>query len=196
MNRIVNHFLKPLTESRGPKIDFVSEDDLEFLRVIGEYMYHKRTDKRSALEELDKALTTASRRSELYNEIRQASQNRLSNTRSLYAEVDVSNMNEEDIGGLINSSSQWDSNIISGSVDDALLEGARAIGITEFNNDDTLVYVPVLERWLASYMETSEHSIAVSSFLESVHDALLLDQTQEVIARHSPNRKGIITHAK
>jgi len=199
MERILKHFVRPLSESREAKIGCISEDDLEYLRSIGEYMYQKRSDKREALNSLNVGLKTASRRSELCSEIQRASQDRLANHTTLYAEVDTSNFNEEEIGGLINNSSSWMSNILSGTTDGHLLEkqGARAVGECPFESENTLLFMPILEKWLNSYISQSKHSIAITEFLHSVKDAIQMDgNIQEVIAKHSPENQGKVTYAK
>lgn len=199
MERILKHFIRPLSESREAKIGYISEDDLEYLRYIGEYMYQKRSDKRQAINDLNLGLKTALRRSELCSEIQRASQDRLANHSSLFAEVDTSSFNEEEIGGLLNCSSSWMSNIISATTDGSLLEkqGARAVGECPFQSDDALLFVPILEKWLNSYIAESKHSVAITEFLHSVRDAIKMDGNfQEVIAKHRPENQGKITYAK
>ena len=198
MNKYLKYLLRPVSESKEPKISCVSEDDLNFLQALGNYMYEKRTNKVEAMNQLNVSLKSADRRSELFSEIRQASRDRLSNQSSLFAEVDTSNFNEEDIGGLVRSSCSWMSNIISGTTDGTVLEsGCRAVGECVFEPENTLVFMPVVEKWLESYLSESEHSVAITEFLRSVQDALKMDNgSYEVIANHNPENQGKITFAK
>lgn len=198
MNRLLNYFIKPLSESIVPKIDFIGEDDLNFLREIGEYMYNKRQDKKEALNSLNYGIKTAGRRSELFYEIKKSSQDRLSDHKSIYSEVDVSNYNQDDIGDLMEISSNWMSPIISATVDSKLIEDdATAIGECPFEADRALLFMPVLEKWLDSYITEQKHSLAIMEFLHSVKDAIQMDKgKQEIIAKHDPSIQGKIIYTK
>ena len=198
MNRILKHFNKPLTESRGPKIECVSEDDLNFLQSVGNYCYDKRTNKNEALIKLYSELKTAKNRSVLFNEIKNASQERLSDHDSIYAEVDRSNFNEEDVGDLYNQSCSHMGHLISGTLDRNMLESdSRIVGEYKFEADKSVLFMPVLSEWLNKYMLETEHSVPITEFLRSVGDALTMDQElQEVIAYHDNDNVGKVTYAK
>ena len=199
MNRYLKYFLRPIHESRDPKISCVTEDDLNFLEAIGNYMYDKRTNKTEAANALSVAIKKARKRSELFDELQAASQDRLQTVDAIFAEVDTSKFNEEDISNLKSTSCNWMGNLMCGTIDESMLESgnSRAIGQYPFESENTLLYMPVVEKWLNTYLEESEHSISTLEFLKSVKEALGLEPNNcEVIAEHSPDNIGQIIYTK
>ena len=198
---ILQKFLIPLPESYTPRIDVISKDDLNFLEAVGNYMYQKRSDPKGALNELSGGLATAEKRSDLYREITKASQDRLTETESIYIELDLSNFNESDIGEhLLEQPCSFMSPLISGSLDGTFVESHNehgGYGLYPFESENTKLYVPVLEKWLKEYHNQHKHSLAINEFLASVSDAFRLNEEQkEVIARHNPETLGRITFVK
>jgi hypothetical protein len=195
---ILQKFLIPLPESYSPRIDVISKDDLNFLEAIGNYMYQKRSNSNEALNTLSGSLALAERRSDLYKEISKASQDRLSETDSIYVRLDLSNFNESDIGDhLLDQPCSYMTPLISGSIDGTFTESHNGNGgysLYPFESENTKVFVPVLEKWLKEYRSKHNHSLAINEFLSSVSDSFRLNEEQkEVISRHNSETLGRIT---
>lgn len=200
-SRVLRLFLKKLNESKIPSMDYISEDDINFLTALGRYMVEKRKDPQEALKGLNYSIKTAGRRSELYSELRKYSQDRLKDVAELYTHADTSYYNEEDYASLLDQPCSHMGQIMSGSTDGNLLnsnEGECCIGKYEIDPKNVQLFTPTVNQWLEEYMK-SEPKITMETIatLQSVQEVLRDGVSiQETFVSHDPANVGTITYAR
>lgn len=200
-SRILRQFLKKLSESKIPSVDFISEDDVNFLTELGRYMVEKRKDPQEALKGLNYAIKTASRRSELYGELRKYSQDRLKDVAEIYTHADTSYYNEEDYASLLDQPCSHMGQIMSGSTDGNLLdsgEGECCIGKYDLDPKNVQLFVPTVNQWLEEYVKSEpkiemETMAALHSVQEALRDGVSI---QETFVSHDPANIGSITYTR
>jgi hypothetical protein len=195
--RVLQHFLSPIYESKTPSVDRFTEDDINFLCELGKCMHNKKEDAQKALQELNKGISMASKRSSLYNELKKFSQDRLKDNEEIFSNADLSFFDEDDHGSLLEQPCSHMGNIMSATTDGNLIntgEKGCCIGKYPLDANNVQLFMPTVENWLNEYLSNEpttdlETYETLQSVYESLSDAV---KSQETIVSHDPANIGAI----